>query len=109
MKQTRTFDPVGNRYYFDFEVCTAALGWAQVDTRNDASYLGHWANPARLEIVAFIEGDIIRTECESAEEFVSELRRMAEWDGDDWLGIDAMCRPDIELRFQQLGLADLLH
>ena len=44
MKITREFCP-GDRYVYDFGLCTYEKGWAQVDTAQDASYFGTWANP----------------------------------------------------------------
>lgn len=41
MKTIRTFAP-GERYDFDFGECSYANGWAQIDTRQDASYYGTW-------------------------------------------------------------------
>ena len=107
----RTFHPIIERYAFDFDLCPASTGWAQVDTANDASYFGTWANAAKREIVQFVEGDIIITKCDTDAEFAGEVRRIADWHREDgsWKGIDCMCRPDIEQRFAQAGLADLLH
>ena len=30
----------GDRYRFDFDLCSCARGWAQVDTAQDASWFG---------------------------------------------------------------------
>ena len=49
MKITREFCP-GDRYTYDFGLCTYEKGWAQVDTAKDASYFGTWASPTRLMI-----------------------------------------------------------
>ena len=49
MKITREFGP-GDRYVYDFGLCSYENGWAQVDTAQDASYFGTWANPTRLMI-----------------------------------------------------------
>jgi hypothetical protein len=45
MKIIRRFQP-GDRYRFDFDLCSCARGWAQVDTAQDASRFGTWASPA---------------------------------------------------------------
>ena len=50
MKITRDFCP-GNRYAYDFGLCSYEKGWAQVDAAQDASFFGTWANPARLTLV----------------------------------------------------------
>ena len=46
-----------DRYIFDFKLCTTGKGWAQVDTEQDASYFGTWANPFELKVVSYTEGD----------------------------------------------------
>jgi hypothetical protein len=46
----------GNRYLYDFRVCTYEKGWAQIDTRQDAAYYGSWTNPVRREIFTYCEG-----------------------------------------------------
>ena len=56
MKITREFCP-GDRYVYDFGLCSYENGWAQVDTAQDASYFGTWANPTRLMIFSYCEGD----------------------------------------------------
>jgi hypothetical protein len=35
-----------DRYVYDFVLCTYDKGWAQIDTRQDASYYGTWTNPS---------------------------------------------------------------
>ena len=52
MKITRELCP-GDRYTYDFGLCSYENGWAQVDTAQDASYFGTWANPTRLMILSF--------------------------------------------------------
>jgi hypothetical protein len=49
MKITREFAPA-DRYLYDFGLCSNASSWAQVDTAQDASYFGTWANPTWLPI-----------------------------------------------------------
>ena len=111
MKITRDFRPLSDRYSFDCGPCTTANGFAQIDTRQDASYFGTWANPFRREIVTYTEGDISITQCDNDAEFVTAIRNMHVFhiENKSWKGIDAMCRADIEHKFTNLGLADLLH
>ena len=111
MNVTRSFDGQTDRYAFDFGVCSFKLGFAQVDTKEDASYFGNWAKPFSITIVSYAEGDITITDCDTDEEFVSELRSMQEcFAGLEYgMHIDGMCVPKIIDRFTQLGLADLLH
>lgn len=35
-----------DRYYFDFERCTAEKGWVQFDTKQDFSHFGIWVHPS---------------------------------------------------------------
>ena len=67
MKVTREFCP-GDRYTYDFGSCCYEKGWAQVDTAQDASYFGTWANPTRLMIFSYCEGDTTLREAGSPEE-----------------------------------------
>ena len=57
MKEQTAFDPMTDRYSFDFKLCTPKNGWAQVDTSQDASYFGTWANPFERKTVSYCEGD----------------------------------------------------
>ena len=100
-----------SRYQFDTLECPTHTGWAQIDTADDASYYDHWANPTKLTIVSYVEGDVTITKCDTKAEFVTEIRSMHQFYSDNatWRGIDCMCSPDIELRFLQLDLAHLLH
>lgn len=59
MKIIRSFEP-GDRYRYDFDLCSCARGWAQVDTAQDASWFGTWASPAERTILNFAEGDVTR-------------------------------------------------
>lgn len=102
----------GDRYLFDFHYCNGEQGYAQIDTKEDASYWGNWANPKNLKVAHFVEGEFTVHLCESPEEFVQHLRDFA--DSCDRLGygpmkIDPLCKDDIENGFRALGLADLLH
>ena len=111
MNTERSFNPQIDRYYFDTDQCPSSAGWAQIDTISDCSFYGTWANPSRHEIVSYTEGDICITRCDNNAEFVTEIRNMHAFhiENESWKGIDCMCRPDIEHRFTNLGLADLLH
>ena len=44
---THEFAPA-DRYLYDFKVLTIDKGWAQLDSRQDASYYGHW-NPRQRQ------------------------------------------------------------
>lgn len=101
-----------NRYHYDSGDCSYANGWAQVDTRQDASYYGIWTNPTKRSIFTYAEGDTNLTECETDEEYVTELKGMVSWlkHNDLWKGIDAgFAESSLTKRFTYLGLKDLLH
>jgi hypothetical protein len=103
---------MSERYKYDFGACSIKKGWAQVDTEQDASYYGTWANPSKLQIFTFIEGDLELREAESEQEFVAELRSFVEWCGTTgyaFKGIDPGLGEVIAGQFRALGLGDLLH
>jgi hypothetical protein len=109
-RQTSFVD--GDRYAFDFNHCSAKRGFAQVDTGQDAWYFGTWANPTRLMVVSYCEGDLTIETAESRDEFVAAVRRIKSWNeeqGHGFSGIDAMCNEEIAAGFRALGLGDLLH
>lgn len=111
MKTTREFAPA-DRYLYDFGLCSYANGFAQVDTSQDASYFGTWANPTRLIVFSYCEGDTTLQECETAEEFAAELRAIDAWNVSQGHGralIDPGLDPAFKAEFERLGLADLLH
>ena len=109
MKKTKDFLFGCDRYVFDFGLCSSKNGFAQIDTKQDFSGHGIWANPFTLHIVSYVEGDLYDDVAETQEEFVQEIRRIKESYAEDFLGIDAMADPEIKERLQALGLGDLLH
>ncbi len=112
MKTTRLFEAMSERYKFDFGACSIKRGWAQVDTEQDASYYGNWANPESLKMFSFVEGDLTLKQAETEQEFVEEIRSFVAWCGTTgyaFKGIDPGLGEDIAGRFKALGLGDLLH
>jgi hypothetical protein len=111
MQRTNSFIVNGERYPFDFDLCSAAKGWAQIDTKQDASYYGTWANPLTLEFVNYCEGDVTHIRYDDAAEFTAGILETVQWNKDSgyWKGIDGMCRPEIIDAFTRLGLAEYLH
>lgn len=99
---------IGNRYKFDTGECSAANGWAQLDTRQDAWYFGMWAHPVELKIVIYAEGDLTSIFCDTKEEFVEEIKSIAEWNKENGysFGVDAFRN---EQPWIDLGLRELLH
>ena len=111
MKITCEFCPA-DRYTNDFGACSSTNGWAQVDTALDASYFGTWANPTRLMIFSYCEGDTTLKAAASREEFAAELRETDAWNRVHGYGparIDPGFDPVMKAAFEGLGLADMLH
>jgi hypothetical protein len=110
IKRCDEFCPA-DRYLYDFRVCTYKKGWVQIDTRQDASYYGTWTNPQRREVFTYCEGDTTLVQCDTDDEYRQALREVADWNKQYgyWLGIDPGLEPEMKLRFERLGLADLLH
>lgn len=101
----------GNRYQYDWGMCSYDKGFAQIDTDQDASYYGTWTNPFTRIILNYCEGDVSETYCPTDEIYVAEIRRLQEWCNgrDDTMKIDAMCNESMVKRFTELGLSDVLH
>lgn len=112
MKITRDFNSMTDRYAFDFGQCSTKNGFAQIDTSQDASYYGTWANPFKLIIVNFCEGDITIKEAENQKEFtevILELKKWNEESGYRFRGIDPGFNKELKVEFESLGLEKLLH
>ena len=108
MKTIRDFAP-SDRYLYDFGRCSVSNGFAQVDTSQDAHYFGTWANPEKLQVICYCEGDVTVETAETKEEFVQALRRLKDWPYHEFKGIDPMENKALTERFKDLGLGDLLH
>lgn len=112
MKVIRGFAPA-DRYVYDFGACSTKNGFAQIDTKADASYYGTWCSPERRAIVNYCEGDVTLRLAENGSEFVTAIRELAEWTDEMGYGpmrIDGMCNPELIAEFERLGLGgDLLH
>jgi len=111
MKTQREFLPT-DRYYFDFKKCTSSKGWAQVDTSQDASYFGTWANPFDLKVITYAEGDVTIQTADNVAEFKEEIKKMKDWNeenGHEFSGIDALCNERLKNRFTEIGMSEFLH
>ena len=105
------FSP-GDRYTYDFGLCSYEKGWAQVDTAQDAPDIVTWANPTRLMIFSYCEGDTTLKEAASPEGFVAELLEIDAWNRDHGFGparIDPGYDPAMKAAFEALGLVEMLH
>jgi hypothetical protein len=69
------FRPDLNRYHFDNSECNPArTDFCQIDTWQDASYFGIWADPVGLRVVKFIESEVYRHEFETEAAFCEKIR-----------------------------------
>ena len=112
MKVIRDFRPMSDRYSFDTGACSYANGFAQIDTKQDASYYATWCAPATRTIVNFCEGDLTTTVCETDAEFAEQLRELDRWNAEAGYGpmkIDAGFGDGLRQAFENLGVVDLLH
>jgi len=102
---------MGDRYKYDLKRCTSDKGWAQVDTKQDASYYGTWANPLTFELMNYCEGDTTHTQCSDEQDFIHAMAECIAWntEHDYWIGIDGMCNPAIIQAFTRMRFADALH
>ena len=107
---THVGSTVENRYVYDFGLCSKTGDWSQMDTARDASYFGYWANPFKRTILGYAEGDLTTIECDTDEEFVAELSRIAAFQEENnaWKGIDTWS-VRIRDRFVAAGAGDLIH
>ena len=101
------FVPMGDRYVYDFKLCRGVDGWAQLDTRQDASYYGNWVHPTQFKLMSYSEGDVTLTECQDEADFIETLRICIDWHSEReyFIGIDAppgRCRDElIRLGFER--------
>ena len=111
MQTVTDFMPMTDRYAFDFRLCHFGKGWAQLDTRQDASYYGNWINPLTRQLCAFAEGDVTILTCGNDEEFITQVTETFNWHKERGYApaIDGMCSESIITRFTELGLGYMLH
>jgi hypothetical protein len=108
MKVEHSFSVFGDRYIFDFDKCTYARGWFQVDTRQDASYYGNWLNPSERKFKTYAEGDVSDITFDSDEEMVEWVRSFAANEGLGFMHIDPGLRPESVDYLRSIGLGDFL-
>jgi len=80
-KIDRGFAP-GDRYKYDFDMCSKENGWIQYDTDQDAWYFGVWVHPGKMQVFTYAEGDTTLVTCKSLDSYKAELANMAEFYGD---------------------------
>ena len=96
----RAFNP-SSRYEYDNNLLPKL--YAQVDTEQDAAYYGMWANPYRLQIVEYCEGDETISTFANEDAFVAHLRgyKLIK-------GIDPGFNERLKSTFIKLGLEDFI-
>jgi len=107
MQKKHEFLPA-DRYTYDFGLCSAKNGFAQLDTDQDAHYFGQWANPVKRIIFQYVEGDCYTIICETDQEFRNEIDKIAQWtnENDSSFKIDAY---KTEAGWRKIGLGHYLH
>ena len=92
----------------EYSFMTKGTSWTRIDTDQDAWYYGNWTNPERFYVVTYAEGDLVVLRCDTAEEFCSELNRMAAWHAvqGSYMRIDP--REEHESLWLELGLGHLM-
>jgi hypothetical protein len=107
----RGHEIMSDRYKYDFRLCKFSEGWAQLDSRQDASYYGQWANPLTLRLQSYCEGDTNATVCDTEADFVTALSECINWNKEAgyWIGIDAGKDGPIVEAFTRMGFAGELH
>lgn len=104
---------IDDRYELDFGRCSSKSGFAQIDTDQDASYYGTWANPFTFEVVAYSEGDLYEIKLPNVVAFNEHLREFKRWNDEAGygrgFGIDPGFDEKLKAAFVDAGLGDLLH
>ena len=112
MTKQREFAP-GDRYLYDFKYCTISNGWAQIDTRQDASYFGQWINPTKRQILSYCEGDVCLTTCDDDAELLAEMTALRDFansvEPGGFLGIDPGFSRTLQLALIAAGLRGFAH
>ena len=114
MTTTTTEFAPADRYLYDFGLCSLSNGWAQIDTRQDASYFGTWIHPEKRLIFCYCEGDTTLTQSETDEELVAEFKKIDAWNLENFnqgAKIDPGWNHDNEIaqRLKAAGLGEYLH
>lgn len=102
----------GDRYQFDWTLLDK--GFFQVDSSEDASYYGHWLNPIRKILIAFIEGDLTITKYENNDEMIEDLGNLNDYqlrqsEGERGIKIDTGFKDENKDIFRSIGLGKYLY
>jgi len=109
--KTERFHKDGDRYRFDFDLCSLKKGYAQIDTDQDAWYYGMWTNPYRLITVSYCEGDITIQTADTVKEYVEHIHTIEQWNkkSGSTCFIDPGLNNEMIARFTEIGLGNMLH
>lgn len=77
----RNFIVDGDRYRYDFDICSAKKGWQQYDTKQDAWYYGVWVHREKRQILSYVEGDETVVTSPTEEIFQAELKALNAFHG----------------------------
>lgn len=91
-------------------MCSAEKGFVQCETGQDAPYYGIWANPTKLYLVTYCEGDCTIETAESKQEFCERMRSSKEWHVERFKTWHMYTEPypEIHQAFLDLGLQDVI-
>lgn len=108
MKRFDSFVP-GERYQYDFGMCSYPNGFAQLDTEQDASYYGNWINPVERKAVCFAEGDLTVVEFDDDAEMIAWVQRFKDHEDLGFKGIDPGLGEVMRSQLIAHGLGPFLH
>ena len=103
-----------SRYDYDATLNSAA-GWAQVDTRNDCSYYGSWANPEKRQWFSYVGGDTTLVTCDSDDEYRAYVQETLDWHSSKTYSAKIDCCLNtpayraIRAHFERLGFGEHCH
>lgn len=108
MKREDEFCPA-DRYVFDMHFCSYDKGWAQFDSRQDASYYGHWINPEKRQIVSYCEGDVSKFTFDNDDEMIEWVQEFKDNENLGFIGIDPGFGEVLKSTLIAHGLGPFLH
>jgi hypothetical protein len=104
-----SFNDCGDRYAFDFNECSYANGYCQIDTQQDASYYGNWINLTERKAVTFAEGDVSRISFDSNEEMIKWLNDFHKHEALGFIHIDPGLNAMYDKTVEQCRQLDIFH
>lgn len=107
--KTETWFMDADRYVFDMNLCPYSKGWAQLDSRQDASYYGHWINAEKRQIVSYCEGDVTKITFDNDDEMVAWVQSFKDNENLGFKGIDPGFGEVMKSMLIAHGLGPYLH